>query len=288
MTQLLVPKEDPALSGEESVRQFLSELRYIPSLSLEEERELAKRCAQADADAMRTLVNGNLRLVVSIAKEYARMGVPFLDLIQDGSMGLLEAASRFDYTLSVRFSTYATKWVRFAMRRSVMDKGLIRIPAYTADRIRKLMAVRNQLVQQTGEEPTIAQLSQVAQMPQDKVEELMKLNPEIMSLDESADPEDGNPIVGALEDLRTPQPYEELIREELYTTIHNLLGKLSARQRMVLSLRFGMEDGVCHSLEEIGEQLHITKEGARQLESRAIARLKEMGADIGLEDFLNV
>lgn len=288
MTELLDREEQtPISSGEEDARQFLSEIRRYPLLSAEEERELARRCAEGDEDAIRQMVNSNLRLVVSVAREYAGRGVPLMDLIQEGSIGLLAAARKFDYTLDYRFSTYATKWIRQGVTRCLMNHGcLIRVPMHTAERMRKVNQVRNALRQETGEEPTSREIARKTGIPEAKVEELLQLTPEICSLDvPTGDGEDGT--LGMLvEDIQAPQPQEELVRQELVSTMDSLLSALNERQQRVLRLHFGMEDGRIHSLEEIGQMLGVSKERVRQIETQAMEKLHKMGAGVGLEDFL--
>ncbi len=277
----------PALStGEEDIRQYINEIRQFPRLTPEEERELARLCAQGDERAIRQMVNSNLRLVVSVAREYAGRGVPLLDLIQEGSIGLLAAAKKFDYTMEYRFSTYATKWIKQGVTRYLMNQGSqIRVPLHTAERIRKLTSVRSRLLQDSGSEPTVAQLAQACQMPEDKVEKLLRLSPQTCSLDAPTADED-TVLGGLLEDVRTPQPQEKLIREELNRTMEGLLAMLTERQQQVLRLHFGMTDGTCYSLEQIGRILGISKERARQIERQAMDKLQKYGASMGLEDFL--
>ena len=278
--------EQPASLGEDDVRQYLNEIRQFPRLTPEQERNLAMACAAGDADAIRQMVNSNLRLVVSVAREYAGRGVPLLDLIQEGSIGLLAAAKKFDYTLEYRFSTYATKWIRQGISRCIQNYGMIRVPGHTADQIRRVTVAKNELVQQTGEEPTLELIAARCDMTADKVKKLLALVPETCSLDAPMGEDEGGLGV-LLENILAEQPYETLVREELNRTMNDLLCALSDRQQQLLRLRFGMDDGICRSFEQIGTQLGISKERARQIERQAMQRLQEMGADMGLEDFLN-
>ncbi len=290
MTLELAEKEmnTPISAGEDDVRQYLSEIRRYPRLTAQEERELAKGCAAGDEAAIRHMVNSNLRLVVSVAREYAGRGVSLLDLIQEGSIGLLVAAKKFDYTLDFRFSTYATKWIRQGVTRCLVNHGcLIRVPLHTAERIRKVEMARTALLQEKEGEPTVEEIAQHCELSPAKVRQLMQLSPEVCSLDAPAGSDDEGTLGILLEDAQAKQPYQELVREELNHTMAELLGMLSERQQQVLRLYFGMEGHREHSLEEIGAILGISKERARQIEKQAIEKLQKQGASIGLEEFLN-
>ena len=290
MTSSLLEKElnTPISTGEEDVRQYLHEIRLYPRLTPQEERELARRCAAGDEEAIRQMVNCNLRLVVSVAREYAGRGVALLDLIQEGSIGLLAAARKFDYTLDFKFSTYATKWIRQGVTRCLQNHGSpIRVPQHTADRIRKVEIAQAQLRQELEQEPDYRQIAERAGMSEEKVRQLLQLAPQVVSLDIPTGEEEEDSLRTLLEDMGALQPQEALIRRELERILEELLGSLNDRQRQVLQLHYGMEDGHCHSLEEISKLLGVSKERVRQIEKQAMDKLHKMGTGLGLEEFLN-
>ena len=280
-------KEIPVVSGgEDDVRQYLHEIRQFPRLTPQQELELAKKCAEGDPNAIRAMVNSNLRLVVSVAREYAGRGVPLLDLIQEGSMGLLVAAKKFDYTMEFRFSTYATKWIRKGVTRCIMNHGgLIRVPAHTAERIRKVRAAKAAL-EQEGKAATEAAIALRCELSEERVRQLLRLHPEVCSLDTPLQEDEDGFLQSLIEDRDAAQPYERLVLEEMKETLDRLLGTLTERQRQVLRLHYGMEDGRCLSLEEISGILGVSKERVRQIERQAMEKLRKQGTDLGLEEFL--
>ena len=284
MTQGLLDKNLPQT---DDVGRYLQEIRSYPRLTPEEERELAMACKEGNEEAVRKMVSANLRLVVSVAREYADRGVPLLDLIQEGSIGLLIAAKNFDYTLQFRFSTYATKWIRQRITRYIAGHaGLIRVPEHTAERVRKVLFVRAELQKKLERMPTLEELAESCGVSPERAEELLGYVPEVCSLDAPLGAEEDNTLAILLEDTQTPQPYESLVRQELKKNMEDLLDRLEPRQSQVLRLRFGMDDGVCYSLEDIRKMLGISKERVRQIEQQAIKKLGKMSAGLGLEDFL--
>jgi len=288
MTGILLEKENiPQPGHEDDVSGYLRQIRQFPRLTAQEEKELAMDCAKGDPEAIRTMVNSNLRLVVSVAREYVGRGVPLLDLIQEGSIGLLVAAQKFDPTLEYRFSTYATKWIRQGVSRCVLNHaGVIRVPMHTMEKMRKILAVKAAMRQESGFDPSTEEIALRVGMPAEKVTSLLELLPEVCSLDAPAGEDDSGTLQLLLEDTLAPEPQQELVRRELKQVMDSLLDKLTDRQQQVLRLRFGMEDGTCYSLERIGSILGISKERARQLEKQGIEKLQKLGSDLGLEDFL--
>lgn len=289
MTENTAPQQNMAIpASEDSMRQYMQDIRSYPRLTQEEERQLAMQCAAGDEEAIRKMVVSNLQLVVSVAKEYNGRGVPLLDLIQEGSIGLIYAAKKFDYSRNVRFSTYATKWIQQGVARCVMHhNGIIKIPHYTAEKMNKVLRVKNELLQQWGREPEIGEIAACCEMDREKVQELLSLYPNVCSLDTPVGADGNDELQILIEDLEAPQPQEELVRTELKHTMQLLLSQLTERQQEILRLHYGMSGEEPWSLEKIAGKLEISKERVRQIERQAMEKLKTMGADFGLEDFLS-
>lgn len=274
-------------SGDEDARQYLREIRRYPMLTQQQERELAMECARGNEEALRQMVNANLRLVVSIARKYAGRGVPLLDLIQEGSIGLIAAARQFDCTRETRFSTYASKSIRRQMIRYLTQHGeVIRLTGYTAERLGKLRSEMVALQGELGREPTEEELAQRLELPEEKVAQLRLLDPELCSLDAPVGEDQDASLGGCLPGDEALEPQAVVIREELSSILNALMEQLDPRQRTILRLHYGMEDGQCYALEKIGQKLGISKERVRQIEQKAIKRLNNLGIPLGLEDFL--
>lgn len=283
MTQGLLDKK----GAREAVDNYYREIRDFPLLTAEAERELAMACQAGDENAIRTMVTSNLRLVVSVAREYEDRGVPLLDLIQEGSIGLLIAAKRFDYLRDVRFSTYATKWIRKRITQYILGhSGMIRVPQHTAEKMKKLLYVRGELQKELQREPAVEEIAASCGMPTEKAATLLSLSPNVCSLEAPTQQGDESTIALFMEDEQSAQPYESLVRQELKNLLEGLLDKLKPRQREILRLRFGMEDGVCYSLDEVRQRMDISKERVRQIEQQAIAKLQKLSEGLGLEEFL--
>lgn len=287
MSVSLENKTTPPIASEDDVSFYLQMIRLYPRLSQQEEAELAKKCADGDEEAVRSMVCANLRLVLSVAREYAGRGLPMLDMVQEGSIGLLIAARKFDYTRQLRFSTYATKWIRQCIGRAILNHaGIIRVPAHTAEKIRQVLQAQKVLHQELERLPEVEEIAQYTGISAKKVAEYLDLIPEVCSLDAPAGEDEDSTLQLLLEDVQAIQPQEALVRRELQATINSLLGMLNERQQQILRLHYGLSDGTCYSLDQIGKHLGISKERARQIEHQAMDKLKKLGADLGLEDFL--
>ncbi len=267
---------------------YMQQIRRYPRLSIEEELQTARLCAEGDGEAMRRLITCNLRLVVAVAREYDGRGVALMDLIQEGNIGLMVAARKFDYRLGFHFSTYATKWIRQGITRCLMKHaGLIRVPVHTAQQMRKLLEAKVAYLQEQGCEPSLETLAELAGIDVIRAKKLLLLIPEVCSLDAPAG-EDGETTLGQLlPDQSAHEPLESLIQAQLLELMDQVMGQLNTRQQTILRMHFGMDDGNCHPLEEIAGILGISKERVRQIEQQAFKKMKTLGEDLGLEDFLS-
>jgi RNA polymerase primary sigma factor len=287
MTQALLEKKNTGVINEEK-DMFIRQLNDYPQLTEEQTLKLAEGCARGDEESIRTMVCSNLGLVVAAAqkfeKKYAGADIPYMEWIQEGAIGLIAAAKNYDPTQS-KFSTYATKCINQHMKNCVLDPGAIHVPSGTMKDMRRILAAKSVLLQEKGEEPTPEQIALRCDLSPEKVEKLLPLIPQVSSLDVTVgNVEDALHTI--LEDAKAFQPYEEMVRRELEETIAELMSHLDERQQHLLRLRFGMEDGVCHSLQQIADILGITKERTRQVEQQAIKKLQKLGANLGLEEYL--
>lgn len=272
---------------DDPVRMYLKEIGKIPLLTAEEEVELAKRMEQGDEEAKRRLAEANLRLVVSIAKRYVGRGMLFLDLIQEGNLGLLKAVEKFDYRKGYKFSTYATWWIRQAITRAIADQArTIRIPVHMVETINKLTRTSRQLLQELGREPTPEEIAERMDMPVERVREIMKIAVEPVSLETPIGEEDDSHLGDFIEDEDTVAPVDgasfTLLREQL----EEVLDTLTPREKKVLRLRFGLDDERARTLEEVGQEFGVTRERIRQIEAKALRKLKHPNRSKKLKDFL--
>jgi len=272
---------------DDPVRMYLKEIGKIPLLTAEEEVELAKRMEQGDEEAKRRLAEANLRLVVSIAKRYVGRGMLFLDLIQEGNLGLLKAVEKFDYRKGYKFSTYATWWIRQAITRAIADQArTIRIPVHMVETINKLTRTSRQLLQELGREPTPEEIAERMEMPAERVREIMKIAVEPVSLETPIGEEDDSHLGDFIEDEDTVAPVDgasfTLLREQL----EEVLDTLTPREKKVLRLRFGLDDERARTLEEVGQEFGVTRERIRQIEAKALRKLKHPNRSKKLKDFL--
>ena len=276
------------ISIEDPVRMYLKEIGKVPLLSAEEEIELAKRMENGDQEAKKRLAEANLRLVVSIAKRYVGRGMLFLDLIQEGNLGLIKAVEKFDYRKGYKFSTYATWWIRQAISRAIADQArTIRIPVHMVETINKLIRVSRQLLQELGREPTPEEISEEMGMPVDRVREILKISQEPVSLETPIGEEEDSHLGDFIQDDNVPVPAEAasftLLREQLV----EVLGTLTEREQKVLRLRFGLDDGRARTLEEVGKEFNVTRERIRQIEAKALRKLRHPSRSRKLKDYLD-
>lgn len=275
------------VSIDDHVKMYLKEIGKVPLLDADEELELAKQMAQGNAMARRRLAEANLRLVVSIAKRYVGRGMLFLDLIQEGNLGLIKAVEKFDYTKGYKFSTYATWWIRQAITRAIADQArTIRIPVHMVETINKLIRVSRQLVQELGRDPHPNEIAKELNMSIDKVREIMKIAQEPVSLETPIGEEEDSHLGDFIPDDDAPAPSEAASFLLLKEQLGDVLDTLTPREAMVLKLRFGLEDGRARTLEEVGKEFNVTRERIRQIEAKALRKLRHPSRSKKLKDYL--
>ena len=275
------------VSVDDPVRMYLREIGKIPLLSYEEEAELAQRILKGDEEAKQKLAESNLRLVVSIAKKYVGRGMLFLDLIQEGNMGLIKAVEKFDYRKGYKFSTYATWWIRQAITRAIADQArTIRIPVHMVETINKLIRTSRQLLQQNGREPTPEEIAKEMEISVDKVMEIQKIAQDPVSLETPIGEEDDSHLGDFIQDEDSPAPQDSAAHTLLREQLEEVMDTLTPREAMVLKLRFGLEDGKARTLEEVGKQFDVTRERIRQIEAKALRKLRHPSRSKKLRDYM--
>ena len=273
---------------DDPVRMYLREIGRIPLLTYDEELELAQRILDGNEDARQKLAESNLRLVVSIAKKYLGRGMLFLDLIQEGNMGLIKAVEKFDYTKGYKFSTYATWWIRQAITRAIADQArTIRIPVHMVETINKLIRTSRHLLQRLGREPSPEELSQELEMPIDKVMEIQKIAQDPVSLETPIGEEDDSHLGDFIQDDDSPAPQDSAAYTMLKEQLEEVMNTLTPREAKVLKLRFGLEDGKARTLEEVGREFEVTRERIRQIEAKALRKLRHPSRSKKLRDYMN-
>ena len=276
------------ISIEDPVRMYLKEIGKVPLLSAEEEIELVQRMAEGDEDAKKRLAEANLRLVVSIAKRYVGRGMLFLDLIQEGNLGLIKAVEKFDYEKGFKFSTYATWWIRQAITRAIADQArTIRIPVHMVETINKLIRVSRQLLQELGREPSPEEIAEELDMPVERVREILKISQEPVSLETPIGEEEDSHLGDFIQDDNVPVPAEAAAATLLKEQLGEVLNTLTDREQKVLRLRFGMNDGRARTLEEVGKEFDVTRERIRQIEAKALRKLRHPSRSRKLRDYLD-
>ncbi len=264
-----------AVSLDDPVKLYLKEIGRVPLLSAEEERDLAEKVLNGDEKAKKRLTEANLRLVVSIAKRYVGRGMHFLDLIQEGNVGLIKAVEKFDHTKGFKFSTYATWWIRQAITRAIADQArTIRIPVHMVETINRLKRAQSQLLHENGSEPSEEQIAEVMELPVERVREIMRVAQETVSMETPIGPEEDSRLMDFIRDEDALAPDEAALKTITNEDIDNVLKTLTPREEAVIRLRFGLEDGRCHTLEQVGEQFQVTRERIRQIEAKALRKLR--------------
>ncbi len=273
---------------DDHVRMYLKEIGSVELLSTEEEIEYAKRMAEGDEEAKRKLASANLRLVVSIAKRYVGRGMLFLDLIQEGNLGLIKAVEKFDFTKGFKFSTYATWWIRQAISRAIADQArTIRIPVHMVETINKLLRVSRQLLQENGREPTVEELATALNMTPEKVIDIQKISQDPVSLETPIGEEEDSHLGDFIQDTEAQSPADAAAYTLLKEQFDAVLSTLTPREARVLRLRFGLDDGKMRTLEEVGKEFDVTRERIRQIEAKALRKLRHPSRSKKLKDFLN-
>ena len=276
------------VSIEDPVRMYLKEIGKVSLLTADEEIELAKRMEQGDEEAKKRLAEANLRLVVSIAKRYVGRGMLFLDLIQEGNLGLIKAVEKFDYRKGYKFSTYATWWIRQAITRAIADQArTIRIPVHMVETINKLIRVSRQLLQELGREPTPEEIAEEMKMSVDRVREILKISQEPVSLETPIGEEEDSHLGDFIQDDNVPVPADAAAFTLLKEQLIEVLGTLTEREQKVLRLRFGLDDGRARTLEEVGKEFNVTRERIRQIEAKALRKLRHPSRSRKLKDYLD-
>ena len=273
---------------EDPVRMYLKEIGKVPLLTADEEIELAKRMEEGDEEAKKRLAEANLRLVVSIAKRYVGRGMLFLDLIQEGNLGLIKAVEKFDYNKGFKFSTYATWWIRQAITRAIADQArTIRIPVHMVETINKLIRVSRQLLQELGREPTPEEIAERMEIPVERVREIIKISQEPVSLETPIGEEEDSHLGDFIQDDNVPVPADAAAFTLLKEQLTDVLATLTERERKVLRLRFGLDDGRARTLEEVGKEFNVTRERIRQIEAKALRKLRHPSRSRKLKDYLD-